>query len=125
MRFFPYKKAPFVTKVKEAPVIGVMAGADKIAAHVFDDFQIAYHCLWGDGAAELGMIFMAVETPEPEGFSVKEYPAATYTHFTETDPLYQVILLTHFIEKPGLAVIETGIFRMPLFYPRGFNHLCK
>ena len=71
MVFLPYEDAQFVAKVQKPFVVGVMRRSHRVGAEIFEKEHIMHHRLIGEGAAEVGVVFMAAQPADAKRLSVE------------------------------------------------------
>lgn len=91
VRLLPHQQPHFVAEVKEARVIGVVAGADAVAAHVLHHQDVLRHGLQRHRAAERAVLLVAVEAHQAELLAVEQQIHSGNADFAEADAVNEII----------------------------------
>ena len=91
VRLLPHQQPHFVAEVKEARVIGVVAGAHAVAAHVLHHQDVLRHGLQRHRAAERAVLLVAVEAHQAELLAVEQQIHSGNADFAEADAVNEII----------------------------------
>ncbi len=90
--FGPDQQAGLIAQVEEALVLRVVAAADEVAVHRFEDLHVGQLHGRGHGMAEVRMGLVAVEATELDRLIVEEDIAALHTHLPHADAQMPVVV---------------------------------
>ena len=113
VRLLPDQQAHFVAEVKEARVIGVVAGAHAVAAHVLHHQDVLRHGLQRHRAAERAVLLVAVEAHQAEFLAVEQNIRAGNADFAEAHAVNQVIQRLISFADFSAEGVERGRIRRP------------